>query len=83
MVDLDAQSRALGITMKARHLLVLSVISLAGCQNVLKSEPPSGTLALGQKVLVDDGSCPKGQVKQVTGSVKGVPRQRQCVAEPK
>ncbi|ACF01944.1 DUF6719 family protein [Rhodopseudomonas palustris] len=25
-------------------------------------------LRLGQKILVDDGSCPNGQIKEVTGS---------------
>jgi hypothetical protein len=34
---------------------------------VLKQEPAMGKLSLGQKVLVDDGSCPAGQIKEVTG----------------
>ncbi|UYO47409.1 hypothetical protein KQX64_15400 [Rhodopseudomonas palustris] len=43
-------------------------------------------LRLGQKILVDDGSCPNGQIKEVTGStlstsgvvatVKCIPRVR-------
>ncbi|WMS43231.1 hypothetical protein RDV64_02180 [Acuticoccus sp. MNP-M23] len=57
-------------------------VGLAGCQSVLKSEPAAGTLATGEKVLVDDGSCPTGLVKEVTGSVPGVPRQRECVPAP-
>jgi hypothetical protein len=35
--------------------------------DVLKKEPPMGKMTLGQKVLVDDGSCPAGQIKEVTG----------------
>ena len=39
-------------------------------------------LRLGQRILVDDGSCPAGQVKQVVGSQltqSGVLRARTCV----
>jgi hypothetical protein len=39
-------------------------------------------LKLGQRVLVDDGSCPGGQVKQVSGSrmtSAGISRTRACV----
>jgi hypothetical protein len=34
---------------------------------VLQTEPPMGQLREGQTVLVDDGSCPVGQIKQVIG----------------
>jgi hypothetical protein len=39
-------------------------------------------LRLGQRVLVDDGSCPAGQIKEVLGSqmtASGVLRTRKCV----
>ncbi|MGB3867050.1 MAG: DUF6719 family protein [Xanthobacteraceae bacterium] len=39
-------------------------------------------LRLGQRVLVDDGSCPTGQIKEVTGaqlSSAGVVRRIVCV----
>ena len=39
-------------------------------------------LRLGQRVLVDDGSCPAGQIKEVQGSqmtTSGVLRTRKCV----
>jgi hypothetical protein len=39
-------------------------------------------LRLGQRVLVDDGTCPAGQVKQVSGSKMtptGVVRTRKCI----
>jgi hypothetical protein len=32
---------------------------------ILKQEPPSGSLSHGQVVLIDDGSCPEGQIKEV------------------
>jgi hypothetical protein len=40
-------------------------------------------LRLGQRVLVDDGSCPAGQIKEVSGAKMteaGVARTRKCIA---
>jgi hypothetical protein len=40
-------------------------------------------LRLGQRVLVDDGTCPVGQIKQVSGAkmtAAGVTMSRTCVA---
>jgi hypothetical protein len=54
----------------------------------LEQEPPTGALRAGETVLVDDGSCPEGQIKQVTGGsdssggqpiAGGAPRLRQCI----
>ena len=39
-------------------------------------------LRLGQRALVDDGSCPAGQIKEVMGSqmtTSGVLRTRKCI----
>jgi hypothetical protein len=39
-------------------------------------------LRLGQRVMVDDGSCPPGQIKEVTGvklTTSGIARARKCV----
>ncbi len=54
--------------------------------DVLKREPPMGQLREGQIVLVDDGSCPAGQIKQVTGGnhvaaggFKNIVRTRKCI----
>jgi hypothetical protein len=33
----------------------------------VKQEPPMGAMREGQVVLVDDGSCPAGQIKRVVG----------------
>jgi hypothetical protein len=53
---------------------------------VIKREPPMGALKPGQRLLVDDGSCGPGQIKEVTGGdhVKvggrsNVVRGRRCV----
>jgi hypothetical protein len=69
--------------MKPFYIAISASLLLAGCQTILKTEPPRGTLQTGQKVLVDDGSCPKGELKQVTGSTQGVPRKKECVPAPK
>jgi hypothetical protein len=57
---------------------------------VLAEEPAAGELAHGQRVFVDDGSCPSGQIKEVIGGSNidpktgssipgGTLRQRNCV----
>ena len=55
--------------------------------NIVKSEPPMGALKEGQIVLVDDGSCPTGQIKKVVGGNhtkaggwKNIERQRSCIS---
>jgi hypothetical protein len=68
-------------------------IALAGTVTAqaqyLKREPAMGALKPGQKVLVDDGRCPKGQISEVIGGdhveVGGkaqVKRIRRCIARP-
>jgi hypothetical protein len=40
-------------------------------------------LRLGQRIQVDDGTCPTGQIKEITGTnltASGVARVRKCVA---
>jgi hypothetical protein len=39
-------------------------------------------LRLGQRILVDDGSCPAGQIKEVSGAqmtTTGIIRTRKCI----
>jgi hypothetical protein len=51
---------------------------------ILKTEPPIGQLPPGAKVLIDDGTCPSGKLKQVVGGnvATGQPRLRSCVPRP-
>jgi hypothetical protein len=62
---------------------VVIMASSALAQGLLKQEPPSGALRRGTTVLVDDGSCPPGQIKEVTagrGQGQGsTPRTRRCI----
>jgi hypothetical protein len=45
-------------------------------------EQDIANLRLGQRVLVDDGSCPAGQIKEISGAkmtAGGVLRARKCI----
>ena len=64
----------------------LSAIISPALSEVLKREPPMGQLREGQIVLVDDGSCPPGQIKQViggnhvsVGGTKHILRTHKCI----
>jgi hypothetical protein len=46
---------------------LLSAVALAASAETLGKEPAPGELRGGETVLVDDGSCPAGKIKQVTG----------------
>jgi hypothetical protein len=72
--------------MKALHiifpaLLLIELASPAAAEQVAR-EQDIVDLRLGQRVMVDDGSCPAGQIKEVTGvklTTSGVARARRCV----
>jgi hypothetical protein len=67
----------IGVPIAFSLTVAIGVVSAA----TLQQEPPAGSLSPGQTVLVDDGSCPAGQIKQITGgnSNAGPRRQRKCV----
>ena len=51
-------------------------------QTIVPREQDIADIRLGQKVLVDDGSCPAGQIKEVQGSqmtASGVLRTSKCI----
>ena len=68
-------------------LTAIALLSIAGsaaaasAPRASEMEPATGTIATGVSVLVDDGTCPAGQIKQVTGgdTKRGVARTRRCV----
>jgi len=62
-------------------LIVITVASTARAGTVGR-EQDVVDLKLGQRVLVDDGTCPAGQVKEVRGAKmteKGISRTSSCV----
>jgi hypothetical protein len=67
-------------------LATVAVPGSAAAQ-IVKREPAMGAMTEGQRVLVDDGSCPKGQIKEViggnhtkVGGKKKLERTRRCIA---
>lgn len=73
--------------MSLRHatclsLLISIALPAAAHAATVGREQDIVDLKLGQRVLVDDGTCPAGQVKEVRGAKmtdKGVSRTSSCV----
>ena len=66
----------------AAVLLWLLAAPALAQQMPVSREDNIGDLRLGQRILVDDGSCPAGQIKEVLGSqmtTSGVLRTRKCI----
>ncbi|RZJ19864.1 MAG: hypothetical protein EOO54_14445 [Haliea sp.] len=63
---------------------VLTPLAHAQDRPLLKEMPPDRELRQGRSVYVDDGTCPAGEIKQVTGGNrdKGIARRVQCVKRP-
>lgn len=78
------------MTIRARAfaaILCFGVSSLCLSQpttEYLKAEPPTGALKYRKVVYVDDGTCPKGEVKEVIGGSqeRSIPRSVRCVKRP-
>lgn len=79
----------------ASRLLALAALAAASvvsrpayAATTLPQEPPAGQFQPGVRILVDDGSCPAGQIKEVVDvatapppgtRVAGVRRIRHCI----
>lgn len=65
-------------------LLLLGAMPLAlAMTNQVSREQDIVGLRLGQRILVDDGTCPAGQIKEVSGAKmtpSGVQASRRCVS---
>lgn len=62
-------------------VLVAGSAASAAAQSVGREQDITG-LRLGQRVLVDDGTCPAGQIKEVSGArmtETGVTPARKCI----
>ena len=60
----------------------LALLASPAAAQQVSNERDIGELRLGQRVLVDDGSCQAGQIKEVSGSqmtTSGVLRTRKCI----
>ena len=68
--------------MKAAAALVLLLLATPALAQAVSREQDIVDLRLGQRVQVDDGSCPAGQIKEVQGAqmtASGVVRTRKCI----
>jgi hypothetical protein len=78
--------------MKSWYIRVFSLLLLGGfallplqssaMQNQVSREQDIVNLQLGQRIKVDDGTCPAGQIKEVSGSKmtsSGIVRSQKCI----
>jgi hypothetical protein len=62
--------------------LVLLLLTMPVLAQQVSREQDIVDLRLGQRILVDDGSCPAGQIKEVSGArmtAAGVVRAAKCI----
>ncbi len=67
---------------RALTLVAALMASSPAAADIVGREKDITDLRLGQRVYVDDGSCPAGQIKEVTGvrlTASGVARTAKCV----
>jgi Family of unknown function (DUF6719) len=60
----------------------LAAVATSAMAQQVSREQDIADLRLGQRVLVDDGSCPAGQVKEVSGArmtATGILRVQKCI----
>jgi hypothetical protein len=63
-------------------VLALATTSFTAAADQVAREQDIVNLRLGQRILVDDGSCPPGQIKEVSGArmtAGGVLSTKKCV----
>jgi len=74
-----------GMRRLSRSLLAgiaLAVLATSAFAEQVSREEDIANLRLGQHIMVDDGSCPAGQIKEVTGArmtPNGILRSVKCV----
>jgi hypothetical protein len=62
--------------------LILWLLASPAAAETVMTERNIVDIRLGQRILVDDGTCPAGQIKEVSGSQmteSGVLRTRKCI----
>jgi hypothetical protein len=78
-----SRTSRLSVSLLAGVALALSATSAMAEQ--VQREQDIVNLRLGQRIMVDDGSCPAGQIKEVSGakmSPNGIQRAVKCIARP-
>ena len=65
--------------------IALAVPATSALAEQVSREQDIVNLRLGQRMMVDDGSCPAGQIKEVSGakmSPNGIQRAVKCIPRP-
>ena len=75
-----------------RNILIASLLTLTACEffaltgsapaQQFSNEQYVGDLRLGQRIKLDDGSCPAGQIKEISGArmtAAGIVRAQKCI----
>jgi hypothetical protein len=71
-----------------RQILFVAILGMSGFASVMSTAQPVsrgpdvGELRLGQRVKVDDGTCPAGQIKEISGTrmtSNGIVRSQKCI----
>jgi hypothetical protein len=60
----------------------LAALATSAAADQVSREQDIADLRLGQRILVDDGSCPAGQIKEVSGAkmtAVGILRVKKCI----
>jgi hypothetical protein len=60
----------------------LAALATSAAADQVSREQDIADLRLGQRILVDDGSCPAGQIKEVSGAkmtAAGILRVKKCI----
>jgi hypothetical protein len=83
-VSLAAENSGIQAARKALCFLATFGLLVAAtqAQATVRREQDIVELRLGQRIRVDDGTCPAGQIKEVSGTnmtTTGVVRARKCV----
>ena len=81
-MTISHRKRNLGKFLALPASLVLWLLASAALAEQVSREQDIVNLRLGQRILVDDGSCPAGQIKEVSGAkmtATGVSRSSKCI----
>jgi hypothetical protein len=63
-------------------VIALAALAIPALADQVSREQDIADLRLGQRVLVDDGSCPAGEIKEVLGArmtASGILRTQKCI----
>jgi hypothetical protein len=84
MLDLGFLLRRSIVPPAALIVTAISAGSALAASESLKKAPQEGEIRYGKVVYVDDGTCPEGEIKEITGGSreKNILRQVRCVKRP-